>query len=306
MVLYKVYSQEHRLRYFAHPCSSAVLFQLCCLLLTFVPPLFTSYFTGGFYYKESTYSEQPRISFSGKYQLITGSSSLPVFSSWDARLNNYFASSYYYPSNLRTDVPRDVDGDGIIDQNIIILNLVLPETIAGKTINLWLLFQYALNRYPLINMEALGVISLKAPPSVLENATATVYGQLRFQQREAVTSHTNDTSVYGSVIDYGAYSLVPAFDEVLNNYASRNYFTTFDQDYVQWSSSTAAVTQLTLKVVLNTGLQPIRYVPSFWKEVRWTWIQYVTALIPFLYVMNKVKEFAFSNRLVRTIVKKSP
>ena len=59
MVLYKVYSQEHRIRYFADPCSTAVLFQIVCILITFLAPLFTSYFTSGFYYKELTYNEQP-------------------------------------------------------------------------------------------------------------------------------------------------------------------------------------------------------------------------------------------------------
>lgn len=305
MVLYKVYSQAHRIRYFAHPCSSAVLFQICCLLLTFVPPLFTSYFTGGFYYKELTYGEQPYAAYSGKYHIIIGSpSSTTIFSSSDSRLNKYFASSYYAASSVRTGAARDTNGDGIVDQNTVTIDVVLPGAIQGRTINLWLLFQYSLNRYSTAKTEALGVVSVKAPASLLENTTATIYGQLRLHQRNAITSSTDLTS-QNPVMNFGLFSVVPSLDTVLNDYYSRDYFTTFDPDYVQWTTTAATTRQLTLKVVINTSLQSIRYVPSFWKEFRWAWIQYVTALIPFLYVMNKVKEFAFCNRLLRTFVKKS-
>ena len=310
MVLYKIYSQEHRIRYFAHPCSTAVLFQICCLLLTFLPPLFTSYFTGGFYYKELAYTEQPNVTFSGKYDVIISSLSSVFFSSSEAPLNNYYITNYqnvYYPTVLRTGIPRDVDGDGITDQQTITMTVILPSNIQGSTINVWLIFQYALNQYPLVNMETLGVISLKTPATLLANTTVSVYGQLRFQQQIPVLSDNNDSTIAGPIIDYGNFSLPPSFDDLLSNYRSRNYYTTFDQQYVQWSSAAATDTSilLTVKVVVNTGPQSILYVPIFWKEFRWTWIQYITALLPFFYLANKVKEFVFSNGLVRTVVRKS-
>ncbi|CAF1044010.1 unnamed protein product [Adineta ricciae] len=305
MVLYKVYSQDHRIRYFAHPCSSAVLFQLWCLLFTFLSPLFTSYFTSGFYYKELSYTEQPNISSLKKLQLSIGSSSGVVFSSTDQRENNYF-SSIYAPGTLRTAIPWDIDGDGIIDQQNITYEVILTSSVADKTVNIWPIFSYKLNQYPQISMDALGLISLKAPPGLLSNAIVTVYGQLRFQQLQPISNHTDISSLQSPVIDYGSYSIVPSFDQVLKNYTSRPYFTTFDQEYVKWSSSSVGGTKLTVKIIVVSSLQTIRYVPSFWKEFRWQWIQCVTALIPFLYIMNKAKEFVFSNQLVRTIVKKSP
>jgi hypothetical protein len=308
MVLYKIYSQEHRIRYFAHPYSTAVLFQISCLLLTFLSPLFTSYFTSGFYYKELTYYEQPNVTFLGKYDVIINSLSYLGFSSSEAPLNNYYLQfSSYNPSILRTSLPLDTNGDGIVDQQKITINVILPSNIMGSTINVWLIFQYALTRYPLLINETLGVISLKAPSFLSTNTTVTIYGQLRFQQQEPVLSYTNYSSIQGSIIDYGSFSVPPSFDDILENYMSRDYYTTFDQQYVQWSSiaSTDTSTVLTIKVVVNTGSQSIRYVPSFWKEFRWTWVQYFTALLPFFYVANKVKEFVFSNGLVRTLVRKS-
>ncbi|CAF0943144.1 unnamed protein product [Adineta steineri] len=304
MVLYKVHSQEHRVRYFARPCSSAFLFQIVCIIFTILPPLFTSYFTSGFYYKELSYSEQPSVSFNGKYEIFIDSSSTSLFSSSDPFLNGKLISSYR-SSTLRTSIPRDIDGDGLIDQFTITLNIILLESIASTTTNLWLQFQYALSRYPLLNMEALGVILLKAPSSLQNNSTVTIYGQLRLQQRQPLSSNSDYSSIQGSIINYGTYSTVPSFDDILNNYTSRNYYTTFDQNYVQWSSIPSTQQQLTIKIIVNNDLQSIRYIPNYWKEFRWAWIQYITALIPFFYIINKVKEFVFSNGLVRTVIHKS-
>ena len=307
MVLYKIYSQEHRIRYLANPCSVAVLFQIICVILTFLPPFFTGYFTNGFYHKELSYREQPNVTFRGKYNVIIDSVSSPIISTSDGRLNNYFITNYR-SSILTMSIPRDADGDGIPDQQKITITVILSESISDTIINLWLLFQYQLNRYPLINMETLGLISLKAPSSLSDNSTVTIYGQLRFQQRQPVISYQNDSSIQGPIIDYGAYSIVPSFGDALENYTSRNYFTTFDQQYVQWSSSSLNNNsiQLTMNIVVNMGPQVIRYVPNFWREFRWSWIQYFAGLLPFYYVFNKIKEFAFSNGLVRTIVGKSP
>ena len=303
MVLYRVFSQEHRIGYFAPLLSTAVIFQLACLLFTFLPPLFTSYFTSGFYYKELIYTEQPKATFLRRYHTIIGSS---IFSSSDAPLNNYFPS-LYTPSTLQTGIPRDVDGDGIIDQETISINITSSSAITTNTIDLWLIFRYALNRYPLVNMETYGILSLNAPRSLSNYAGVTIYGQLRFVQREPLVSYKNVSALQGSLFDYGSTLFVPSFDSISAAYRSRNYSTIFYTEYIQWtpSSSTASSSLFTLKVVVNTGTQAIRYIPNFWKEFRWTWIQYITGLLPFYYVANKVKEFFFSNRLIRTIAKKS-
>jgi len=307
MVLYKIYSQEHRIRYLAHPCSTAVVFQAFFLLLTFLSPLFTSYFTSGFYYKELTYTEQPQISFLGQYNIIIDSLSSFIFSSSDARLNNYFISNYY-PTVLTIDIPRDVNSDGITDQQTITMDVTLPGTISDQIVNVWLIFQYTLNQYPLVNMQTLGLISLKAPSSLSTNSTVIIYGELCFQQQQPILSYINVSALEGPIIDYGTNNIVPSFDDILSDYRSRNYSTIFNEQYVQWisSSSSSSSTLLKIKVIVNNSPQLIRYVPSFWKEFRWAWIQYVTALLPFYYVANKVKEFVFSNGLVRAVVKKSP
>ena len=305
MVLYHIYSREHRIHYFAHPCSTATLFQITCLLLTFLPPLFTGYFTGGFYYKELSYSEQPRVTFTGDYSIVIDSPSGVIFSSSDIRLNRYFQLAYS-PSYLRATLPQDINGDALPDVLNITIELLTSTLIPGRVIDLWLPFQYALNQFPLINMTALGYLSLKVPPDLSGSSAVSVYGQLRLQQNQPIRSYENDSSLQNPIINYGSYAVIPAFDEIWSNYTQRNYYTTFEQQYVQWSSVPADLTtSVTITVIVNIGQQVIRYVPSFWREFRWSWIQYVAGLIPFLYAVNKLKEFVFSTGLVRTVITKS-
>ena len=304
MVLYRLYSQEYRVRYLAHPFSTATLFQTICILFTFLPPLFIAYFTSGFYYKEFTYTAQPNVSFLRRYNVIIDSSSALLFTSSDHILNEYFQSAFI-PSTLQSTVPEDLDGDGMIDRHDITIEIPLVNSIEGQRMQLWLVFRTSLDQYPSIDMETLAVIYLNAPPSLTpapSHTQLTVYGQLQFQQRKPILSYENDSSIRNPIMDYGTYAAVPSFDEILASYNARSYSTVFKQQYVQWSSA-AGSNSLTIRVVVTTGQQLIRYVPSFWKEFRWSWIQYFSVLLPLFYVMNKVKEFVFSNGLVRTVVR---
>jgi transmembrane protein 231 len=46
----------------------------------------------------------------------------------------------------------------------------------------------------------------------------------------------------------------------------------------------------------------INYVPGFWENFKWGWIQYLTILIPFLWIFTLAKIYIFENQLVPTIV----
>lgn len=45
-----------------------------------------------------------------------------------------------------------------------------------------------------------------------------------------------------------------------------------------------------------------RYSPGFWYLIKWGWVQYVSVLLIFLYIFNKVKVFVFQHQVVATVV----
>lgn len=110
-------------------------------------------------------------------------------------------------------------------------------------------------------------------------------------------------------------------DKILDTYFSRdciilllnaNLFLTFNKyflildgtrlstNYIFWSRKTANG----FNININVHYPPFRvnYIPAFWEQFKWGWIQYIAVLIPFLFIFKIAKIFIFENQLVPTIV----
>ena len=68
-----------------------------------------------------------------------------------------------------------------------------------------------------------------------------------------------------------------------------------------WKPS-SNVNTFSIKALVRYSKQQIIYIPGFWQQFKWGWIQYVAVLLPFLYVFRMIKIFIFENQLVQTIV----
>jgi transmembrane protein 231 len=71
-------------------------------------------------------------------------------------------------------------------------------------------------------------------------------------------------------------------------------------DYITWSSQTNDG----FKINTNIRYDPVQiyYTPAFWEQFKWGWIQYISVLIPFIYIFYLIKIFIFNNNLVDTVV----
>ena len=68
-----------------------------------------------------------------------------------------------------------------------------------------------------------------------------------------------------------------------------------------WKPS-SNVNSFSIKAVIRYAKQQVIFIPGFWEQFKWGWIQYVAALLPFLFVFKLIKIFIFENQLVPTIV----
>jgi transmembrane protein 231 len=57
-----------------------------------------------------------------------------------------------------------------------------------------------------------------------------------------------------------------------------------------------------VNALIRYPTQPVLFIPGFWQQIKWGWIQYLSILIPFLFVFKLIKIFIFENQLVPTIV----
>ncbi|CAF2371955.1 unnamed protein product [Rotaria sp. Silwood2] len=311
MPLYEVFSHSDRYHYRANLFSLATCFLILCTILTFLPPFLFAYYASGFWIKEGSYSEQARINYSSKYILIVDNN--------DILTNRFFTSSYSSINTIFRDVMifgintfslNDTNNDGITDQFSITFQAIIGGNITNtiiKNINVWLIFEYELRARQYINMETMALINLVPPGEITleNNPNVTVVGDLIFQQRQPIQSSGVDTSYNQSIIDLNTLFTTSSINlnPILDEYFTRKYYTTYQPQYLKWKPGAVTGTnKLTINVILNVKSQSIRFIPGFWQEFKWGWIQYVCVLLPFIVVFNRIKEFVYRNQLVQTLV----
>ena len=259
--------------------------------------------------RESVYSEQPRLNKSVKYALMVDTA--------DINIKQFFLSSYssvnrdFIPGLLFgkvNEITRDIDGDGLIDQFQVSFELIFPPTItltgtAINSINIWLAFQFEFRRRERILMETLAPISFVPPSRIIasDRKNITIYGQLKFEQRKPIRNAGSDSSFNAPIITADNTLSIDS-DAVLGTYFSRKYYTTYQTDYVSTVPLPSSAAVFTVNVVVNVGRQTVRFIPGFWEEFKWGWIQYISVLIPFMFVFDRLNLFVFSNQMVRTLV----
>ena len=109
------------------------------------------------------------------------------------------------------------------------------------------------------------------------------------------TSIINGTSIYAE--DY-------LLSNIFQSYVSRNLTTYLHAPYTIWSSGRAAGQPFVLSATIAYPEEVYTYTPGFWFLIKWGWVQYVSVLLLFLFVFDRIKIFIYSNQLVNTIVTK--
>jgi transmembrane protein 231 len=113
MALYEVFSHTEKKRYKTSVFSKASLVQLICIVLTFLSPFLIAYFTGGFWIKEKTFTEQPQINFQYRFIILLESETNVYLTSTYEHINEIY-SQEFKPS-IRTVTEEDTNDDGYID-----------------------------------------------------------------------------------------------------------------------------------------------------------------------------------------------
>ena len=298
MPLYEVFSHSDRYHYRAKLFSLATCFLILCTALTFLPPFLFAYF-----------AEQARVNYSSQYILLLDNSegSLSSFFSSSFATLNSISQNALIPSTSTSEL-LDTNKDGITDQISVSLQLIMNSGISIDSMNLFLIFQYELQAKQYINMQTMALMNLSPPTqiSTTNNPTVTIVGDLILQQRQPIQSSGTDLIYNKSIIEPNnlANIRLSTFDSIIDNYLTRKYYTTFQSESIQWTDGTDSTSGnlLTLNILLNIRHQSIRFIPGFWQEFKWGWIQYVCVLLPFIAVFNRIKEFVFRNQFVRTLV----
>lgn len=138
--------------------------------------------------------------------------------------------------------------------------------------------------------------------SSVPGAKLFISGDLRLQQRTPLP-HRGLYNIYNvSVID-GSSPFASAYDleNIIRSYQDRNLTTALSCPTPVWTVGRAAASPFELKAEIRYPMEVISYRPGFWETIKFAWIQYVSVLLIFLWVFERIQRFVFQNQVLTTV-----
>ncbi|XP_036423652.1 transmembrane protein 231 isoform X2 [Colossoma macropomum] len=300
MAFYEVYSHPALIRYRSSVWTRATLFVLIVFCLTYIPPLLIAYRSQGFWLKRSTYEEQPVVQFQYQMLMIGATGTAGEFVAWSTfpNFNRLLGNNLRIPSvSVREE---DSNQDGKSDR--LSLQLAVPLK-AGEqiySIQLLLIFSYQLFRMSTVVMQSLAFIqhSSSVPGSQL-----FISGDLTLHQRTPLPHRGLHTAYNVSVVD-GASPFASAYDltNIIRAYQERNLTTHLSCPAPVWIVGRAVNAPFQINAEIRYPVESVRYpLSGFWEVIKFAWIQYVSVLLVFLWLFNRIQTFVFQNQVLPTV-----
>uniref|UniRef100_A0A3Q3NMX4 Transmembrane protein 231 n=1 Tax=Labrus bergylta TaxID=56723 RepID=A0A3Q3NMX4_9LABR len=297
------------------------MFVIVVLCLTYIPPLLVAYRSQGFWIKRSTYEEQPVVRFQYQTLLVAATSTQGDYVAWSTfpHLNNMLGDNLRIPAvSVREE---DQNQDGKLDRLTFRLELPLQPEEQVYSVQLLLTFSYQLFRMSTVVMQSLAYVQHS---SSVPGAKLFISGDLRLQQKTPLP-HRGLYNIYNmSVID-GSSPFASAYDldNIIGSYQERNLTTVLSCPMPVWTVGRAAGSPFQLNVssfkqivthpnpllmfdchyviFFTSTLTVSTYRPGFWETIKFAWIQYVSVLLIFLWVFERVQRFIFQNQVLTTV-----
>lgn len=279
--------------------SKATLFMLVVLCLTYIPPLLVAYRSQGFWVKTSSYEEQPVVRFQYEVVVVASTSVQGDYVAWSTfpHFNHLQGAHLRVPAvSVREE---DDNQDGKHDRMLLQMTLPLSPEEQLYSLQLLLTFSYQLYRMSTVAMQSLVYVHFS---SAVPGARLFVSGDLRLLQK-APLPHRGLYNIYNvSVID-GSSPFARAYEleHIIRKYQERNLTTVLSNSMPVWTPGRAATAPFELSVEVRYPLEVITYRPGFWETIKFAWIQYVSVLLVFLWVFQRIKTFVFERQILTTV-----
>ncbi|XP_033125261.1 transmembrane protein 231-like, partial [Anneissia japonica] len=198
---------------------------------------------------------------------------------------------------------EDSNRDGKPDQLDYSIQVPLLDTQEVYSVKLLLIFDYRLYRMSQLRMESMAYIQHSSP---LSGAELITDGELRLRLKSPLAHKGADSRYNVPVINQDAiFATDYELGNIFNQYLDRNVTTSFVCEYPVWVTARARSQDFRVKGTVRYPQEIIPYVPGFWYVIKWGWIQYVSILLIFVVICDRIKVFVFQNQVVNTIVEKS-
>ncbi|XP_049580554.1 transmembrane protein 231 isoform X1 [Syngnathus scovelli] len=299
MAFYEIYSHPALIRYKAGVCTSATVFAVVVVCLTYISPLLVAYRSQGFWMKRNTYEEQAVVRFQYETLLVAATDTNGDYVAWSTfhHLNNMLGKKLRIPAvSVREE---DQNQDGKLDRLIFQLQLPLKNEENVYSVQLLLTFSYQLFTKSTVVMQSLAYVQHS---SSVSGAKLFISGDLRLQQRTPL-SHRGLFNIYNVSVIQGSSPFASAYDldNIMRRYQGRNLTTVLSCPTLVWTTGRAAGSPFHLIADIHYPMEVISYYPGFWETIKFAWIQYVSILLIFLWVFERIQTFVFQNQVLTTV-----
>uniref|UniRef100_A0A8C6XZ94 Transmembrane protein 231 n=1 Tax=Naja naja TaxID=35670 RepID=A0A8C6XZ94_NAJNA len=281
-------------------CSLAALGLLLLGALTYVPPLLVAYRSHGFWLSRSSYAEQPSVRFRHEVLLaaLTEGGGGPVGWSSFAAFNRLLGIRLRVP--LVSAREEDSNQDGVTD--LLRFQLELPllpsERVVG--IQLLLTFSYELHRMSTFVMQSMAFLQSFSP---VPGSQVFVNGDLKLHQRQPLHHAGLDSRYNVSVINSTSpFAQDYDFVNIVETYQKRNVTTVLSGPSPIWVTGRSPDQPFVIQAFIHYPMELIVYpLPGFWEMVKFAWMQYVSILLIFLWIFERIKIFLLRNQVLNTV-----
>ncbi|XP_072168857.1 transmembrane protein 231-like [Diadema setosum] len=302
MAVFELYSSPLQSRYKASICTKATFFAIAAFLFTVIPPLLLAYRSEGFWIKQAFYREQPDVKFKHQILLVVHTGSVKNYVTW----STYKNFNLLEQANLRIPLIKsreeDTNRDGKNDnfQFSIEMPILGSEDVHG--VQVIFIFDYRLYRFSELRMEAMAYISHS---SAMSGAQLNADGDLKLRLRQPLAHKGLDTRYDVPIINSDSvFAEDYSFSHIFSSYQERNVTTRFESDYPVWITGRGSEQPFVISGRITYPEETIVYIPGFWQVIKFGWIQYLSVLLLFIFLMERVKSFVFENQIVSTVVNK--
>ncbi|XP_050361473.1 transmembrane protein 231 [Nymphalis io] len=295
MALYKLFSHSVEIQYKSYFLSKATLFTVLIAVINLILPFIIAFNSKGFWLQSHYFYEQPLIRSTYDYLLIaeTDDPSINIICGEVAAINS--ETIEHEENCVETQIwEHDFNKDGTNDIIEFKFHLIIPKQRTITYIILILGIDLQIKTTCPLQMQSLAVINKEfgVHPNGLK-----YYGDIQIYQSVHLPCVQNiiDTK-YNSSIFTQKKDNKNIVDSILEEYLSREVITTVTPIFSRNHNGLTGT--MDLNIVLKISEMRIRYLPSLLQELKWAWPQYLSLLLIFYYIFNRLKRFVFNKRLL--------
>jgi len=172
------------------------------------------------------------------------------------------------------------------------------ETSTLEKTELFFFFDYGFRTILRLQMQDYIRIEIPSPFGL---SRANVFGDLMFKQLAPLPASSITNANYNSSMFSDPDANVNIFETMLNN-TNKTEFLYGDYDYLVTPSNGLNEDKTEIFITLKIPpFQPVKHIPSVLENFKFSWIQYISILVPTVWIGHKLLTFLFKNNIFNPI-----